>query len=442
MAQEMANLQALMSQGQGKPPTVIEQAMMTNAQAETPQAPQGIAQAPQPALAGTVQTPEMSAVGVGALPTGQSFQPQNFAGGGIVAFAGEGRSDINLFDIVDQQQRQDPSLAGMFNQETRDESQGFRRQYASLADAIAAARQARSPLRQQSAEEIAFQEYLNKSKERTGQQTTESGWLRALEAGLGIMGGTSPYALTNIGKGAEAAVKGFGEDVKERRKGTLAEMASAAQQARQKRLEGLEDIAAGERMFEKDLEAEYRQAVLNKDTDWMRRYNGYLPKVMKDLKINDPNDPEVKARTTRMVDESIALQAERLSQRRFEEEGDRASSALTNSRSELSKDTQYKILSAKAISKDPKAIAEANEYALKILNKNRQALGLPSVSNLPTGLATEPSAAAKPEARGGSNRPDINKIQGVPSGSKIGSLTNMGWEVFDSKGTLIGHIKE
>lgn len=46
----------------------------------------------------------------------------------------------------------------------------------------------------------------------------EAGWGRLLEAGLGILGGESPYALTNIGKGAQAAAKGAAEDMKEFRK--------------------------------------------------------------------------------------------------------------------------------------------------------------------------------------------------------------------------------
>jgi len=37
---------------------------------------------------------------------------------------------------------------------------------------------------------------------------------RMLEAGLGILGGTSQYALENIGKGAAPALRGYGEDVR------------------------------------------------------------------------------------------------------------------------------------------------------------------------------------------------------------------------------------
>jgi hypothetical protein len=37
---------------------------------------------------------------------------------------------------------------------------------------------------------------------------------RMLEAGLGMLGGESPYAFVNIGKGATPALKGYGEDVR------------------------------------------------------------------------------------------------------------------------------------------------------------------------------------------------------------------------------------
>lgn len=42
----------------------------------------------------------------------------------------------------------------------------------------------------------------------------EAKWSRMLEAGLGILGGESPYAMVNIGKGATPGLKGYGEDVK------------------------------------------------------------------------------------------------------------------------------------------------------------------------------------------------------------------------------------
>jgi hypothetical protein len=43
-------------------------------------------------------------------------------------------------------------------------------------------------------------------------------WMRLLEAGLGIMGGTSQHALTNIGQGSMAAAKGYAQDKADYRK--------------------------------------------------------------------------------------------------------------------------------------------------------------------------------------------------------------------------------
>jgi hypothetical protein len=52
-------------------------------------------------------------------------------------------------------------------------------------------------------------------------------YLRLIEAGLGMMGGTSPYALTNIGQGSMGAIKGYAQDLAAARKedaGTVKEL--------------------------------------------------------------------------------------------------------------------------------------------------------------------------------------------------------------------------
>jgi hypothetical protein len=48
----------------------------------------------------------------------------------------------------------------------------------------------------------------------------EAANMRLLEAGLSILGGTSPYAFENIGKGASKALAGFADDVKDIKKRT------------------------------------------------------------------------------------------------------------------------------------------------------------------------------------------------------------------------------
>jgi len=59
-----------------------------------------------------------------------------------------------------------------------------------------------------------YEEMLLKQGEDATKARQEAKYMRLLEAGLGIMGGTSPYALTNIGQGAIGAAKGYAEDIK------------------------------------------------------------------------------------------------------------------------------------------------------------------------------------------------------------------------------------
>ncbi|NBW21383.1 MAG: hypothetical protein EBR82_76840, partial [Caulobacteraceae bacterium] len=56
---------------------------------------------------------------------------------------------------------------------------------------------------------------LDTMREQAKTDKSEAANLRVIEAGLGILGGTSPYAFVNIGKGASEAVKGFGQDLKD-----------------------------------------------------------------------------------------------------------------------------------------------------------------------------------------------------------------------------------
>ena len=59
---------------------------------------------------------------------------------------------------------------------------------------------------------------LEEAKEALKGDRSEAANLRLLEAGLAIMGGTSPFAFVNIGKGATEAMKGFAQDVKDLQK--------------------------------------------------------------------------------------------------------------------------------------------------------------------------------------------------------------------------------
>jgi hypothetical protein len=62
-----------------------------------------------------------------------------------------------------------------------------------------------------------FDEYKKlyaEDKEAAAAARNEAKWQRIMEAGLNMMGGESPYAFANIGKGAATAARGYAEDVK------------------------------------------------------------------------------------------------------------------------------------------------------------------------------------------------------------------------------------
>ena len=59
-----------------------------------------------------------------------------------------------------------------------------------------------------------YEKMLMDEREAAKGARDEAKWARLMEAGLNIMGGESPYAFSNIGKGAAAAARGYGEDVK------------------------------------------------------------------------------------------------------------------------------------------------------------------------------------------------------------------------------------
>jgi hypothetical protein len=148
------------------------QAPMQVAQAEMPQAPQGMAQG-----------------GVAELDTGDMYQEQNFATGGIVAFA-KGGSAFDEYGIE--------MPPGATLDDISMEMQESNRLYG--VDPEFYKKQA---------------EELKRQKEELAAEKAEAGWMGLARAGLGMAAGTSPYALKNISEGAIQGVTQYGADVKD-----------------------------------------------------------------------------------------------------------------------------------------------------------------------------------------------------------------------------------
>jgi hypothetical protein len=78
-----------------------------------------------------------------------------------------------------------------------------------------------------------YEKMLMDEREAAKGSREEAKYARLLEASLGMLGGESPYAFVNIGKGGAPALKGYGEDVKALR---------AEERGRIKELMGIESM--------------------------------------------------------------------------------------------------------------------------------------------------------------------------------------------------------
>jgi hypothetical protein len=90
-----------------------------------------------------------------------------------------------------------------------------------------------------------YEKMLMDEREASKADREQAKYARMLEAGLGILGGTSQYAFENIGKGAAPALKGYGEDVRGLR---------AEERGRVKELLGIEGMRQDAKRSAQDVE--------------------------------------------------------------------------------------------------------------------------------------------------------------------------------------------
>jgi hypothetical protein len=251
-------------------PTTVAQDLITKA--EAPQMPMnmpGMASQQVPQGVAALQAPQ----GVAALPSGMG--QQSFAGGGIVAFAGDtDGSDVkdpyaalsfadklqNLRAAEEQDtdlsknvmfRRNMPSIGSFSKNLTaldpvqasrvygRTQDQEDREGPAAVPPGMDPTKQIAPPtdkgpsagpkilskaasdttkesgITQTTPKESMYDKYEKMLMEQSAESKAarqQDKYMRLLEAGLGIIGGTSPYAAVNIGQGATQAVRGYAQD--------------------------------------------------------------------------------------------------------------------------------------------------------------------------------------------------------------------------------------
>jgi hypothetical protein len=126
--------------------------------------------------------------GVASLPTGDMYDEQNFASGGIVAFAKGGTADEYGIEM--------PVVPAW--DDLKMEQFNAMQQYG--VDPEFYAKQAK---------------ILQEERDALKGEKSNAGWMALTRAGLGMAAGTSPYALKNISEGAIQGVTQYGADVKD-----------------------------------------------------------------------------------------------------------------------------------------------------------------------------------------------------------------------------------
>ena len=454
MAKEAANMKAAaqMQQQGGKMPTVIEQAMQANAQAEAPQMPPGMpgampgaqAQAPMqmPPQAQPQAAPQEA--GVAGLPTGDMFQGQNFQAGGIVAF-GDGGS-VPGYAGPEGSFVQTPGGLNVLKEELEPKPPGAGP--ASLSEFIQQYKDLTAGARVESPEEIAYREAVKKGSLSQG-DIDQQKYMRLLQAGLGIMGGESPYAFTNIGKGSQEALKGYGEDVAAQRAQKMLDLKTAAESAKTRRSEELQDIQGGSKLYESYLDRELRRDIA-KDSQLGAKYaDNYL--AMKKAGGDKRPDEVIRDEGYRTFFQEYGFASGRAAtqaQIAAGSQGVTSAGQTQTARSTAVKEWNDLKLSDplkreynRLASQDKKNKEAGNPTNLaedyknqQIGNMERRILG-PGTSAAP---AAAPAQAAAPA--GGNTPPDISKIKGAPAGSRVGAFDpQKGWEIRGKDGTLLGY---
>jgi hypothetical protein len=106
--------------------------------------------------------------------------------------------------------------------------------------------------------------------------------MRFLQAGLGILGGKSRYALQNIGEGSKEALQGYAEDLKAQRAQKMAEAKSSAEIADLRRAEQRQEVNTALDVYGKQLDRDQRARLAAERTSVADRFaRNYAAKMQK-----------------------------------------------------------------------------------------------------------------------------------------------------------------
>jgi len=443
---------------------VKAQMAQTMAGAGMPQAPQG-QQAP-PIAQQVMQQAAQESQGLESLP---SNLPQEYAGGGIIAFEGGGEVqrfnegllvDANYPDSYYRSQAE-PDVLKRPPLTVQDQV----RQYQDLMNAIP-----------KGASQTEYEEYL-KNRSGAAEATKKQDLNLALaQFGLNLAAGKSPRALENLGEAGIKTLPAVQEAYKQRRLADETSLRGRAELDRISRAEQLEALKGGVGLYgkERELQAEAEKAELqrqnavkvaqlqmaHKPTDLGTFINDYVrdeqqkgsPKTVEALRVEayakapmllikqEIANAQVGAQIAgQNVQAGIAggaqeLTAQQLSQQAIDKATDNFSKALGNRKDPIT-------LESNRLKKlDDENRRQGNPTNLQLEHRNKT-IRDDAASMTPSSQQRKVVVPPPPPPPPKGAAPSISSVQGAPAGSKIGAYTTKGWEVKDKNGTLLGYTR-
>jgi hypothetical protein len=440
MAQEAANLRAAQQAAGGEMPTVIEQAMRANAQEEMPRAESGVA----------------------GIPLGKMFREENFNSGGIVAFQGGGVPYVEMGRTATAEGDEgvaEAQAAEAARRAAAEETPPPKPTAApkGLEDIIASVKRAYGGA-ETSGITPERQAYLNmlKTGSMSPQDIERQEGMRLLQAGLGILGGQSPYALKNIADGSKEALMGYAEDIKGQRAQKVAEAKAAADVADLRRAEQRQEIGSAIDMYGKQLDREQRARLAAERTSVADRYaRNYAAKMQKagdKRSIEDLLDEgyteylEAASRAQQRIETTAATalagQGVQLAGQRVTAQGqaiDARATAETNW-TKMSRDNPIAKEYRRLARQDKENAEKGNPTNLAETYKNNEINA--AANRILTGQTTAPTQPGPAAGAAGPTKPNISSVPNAPSGSSVGNFVpGKGWEIKDKDGKLLGHAK-
>ena len=448
---------------------VKAQMAQTMAGAGMPQPPQG-QQAPpiaQQVMQQAVQADQPQ--GLEALP---SNLPQEYAGGGIIAFEDGGSvQHFETGDLVDERFKRTSS----YYQQPQAEPDELKRppltiqdqvrQYKELMDAIP-----------KGASQTEYEEYL-RNRSGAAEATKKQDLNLALaQFGLNLAAGKSPRALENIGEAGIKTLPAVQEAYKQRRLADETALRGRAELDRMSRAEQLEALKGGVGLYgkERELQAEAEKAeqqrqnaikvaqlqMAHKPTDLGNYVNDFVAFNLKDpkntksveqLKVEAYDkypgyvvrenaiqaSKDIAGGAQALTGAGQALTAEQLRQQALDKAADNFSKALENRRDPIAiESNRLKRLDAQNREKGNPTNLQL-EHRNKTIRDNADSM-MPSS---PQRKVVPPPAPAPTSTAPKGAAPSISSVAGAPAGSKIGAYTQNGWEVKDKNGKLLGYTR-